>query len=692
MQMDVYYLRGGFMRSLQLLAGVLTAGMMIGGSAFGAGKNADNILLDEIVVRGEKESPREESLTIREVRESAARDIGEALKAVEGVTIVHKGAIANDVVIRGFQKDNINVFLDGERIHGACPARMDPPAFHYDFAEVEQIKVIKGPYDLTNPGGLGGVVEARSKKPAKGFNADISATGGSYDSVNTSLVGSYGNDRFDGLLGYAYKFSRVPESGDGKLITDIYPPTSRNRYRDNDKNSTAYSINSAWTKLGYNPSEDSRIEGGYSLQEALHVLYPYLLMDGTTDTTNRVNLNYTAEKVSPLLKEFKLQGYWNHITHLMNDKYRVSSLGIPQGYSMQTNADTMVYGAKINGTLAMGPGEFKTGIDYYNRNWNATNVRRMYQNYLPVSMIPNVSIDNLGLFGEYTAPLGETVKLTAGARGDLAWAEADNYNFYVTPLNNSTDFRTVNANIQLTYTPLKGIETYLGLGRGSRTPDPQELYIGLPAVVQPAIVSPGSQGNSNLKATVNNQADFGVKYNTDTFFVNGSFFFSALSDYISYFQLSPTLKSYRNVDASMWGYELGSQMALPYDFFLKGSLSYTWGNNNDTHIPLSEIPPLRGSFGVRYDNNSIFLEVAENLSARQDRIDRTLQEQSTPGYATTDIKGGVKVKELSIYAGINNLLDKQYYNYLSYLRDPFASGVKVPENGRNYYITAQYSF
>ena len=88
---------------------------------------AENQILDEITVRGQKESPKEESLSIREVRESPARDMGEALKQVEGISYVHKGAIANDVVIRGFQKDNINVLVDGVRLHGACPARMDPP-------------------------------------------------------------------------------------------------------------------------------------------------------------------------------------------------------------------------------------------------------------------------------------------------------------------------------------------------------------------------------------------------------------------------------------------------------------------------------------------------------------------------------------------------------------------------------------
>jgi iron complex outermembrane recepter protein len=142
------------MRSYRLLAGALFTGMLAGSYAFGADSN--NLLLDEIIVKGQKESPREESLTIREVRESSARDMGEALKAVDGVSIVRKGAIANDVVIRGMQKDNINVFLDGVRLHGACPNRMDPPSFHYDFAEVEQVKVIKGPYDLANPGSLGG--------------------------------------------------------------------------------------------------------------------------------------------------------------------------------------------------------------------------------------------------------------------------------------------------------------------------------------------------------------------------------------------------------------------------------------------------------------------------------------------------------------------------------------------------------
>jgi len=185
---------------------------------------AESQILDEITVRGEKESPHEESLSIREVRESPAKDMGEALKLVDGISSVRKGAIANDVVLRGFQRDNINVLVDGVRLHGACPSRMDPPSFHYDFAEIEQVKVVKGPYDLSNPGGLGGLIDAQTRNPGRGFGGDASLSYGEWNSINTSATASYSTDTYDGLIGYAYKYSDVPKSGDGKRLTEIYPP------------------------------------------------------------------------------------------------------------------------------------------------------------------------------------------------------------------------------------------------------------------------------------------------------------------------------------------------------------------------------------------------------------------------------------------------------------------------------------
>lgn len=657
---------------------------------------AENQILDEITVRGRKESPKEESLSIREVRESPARDMGEALKQVEGITYVHKGAIANDVVLRGFQKDNINVLVDGVRLHGACPSRMDPPSFHYDFAEIEQVKVIKGPYDLSNPGGLGGMIDAQTKRPGKGFGGDITLGYGDWHSANVSATGSYGTDVYDALLGYAYKYSDMPKSGDGKRLTDIYPATSRNRYKPDAIDSKAYEINTGWGKLGVNPTSNSRSEISYSYQDAEHVLYPYLKMDADYDKTHLLNWTYRIQKISPLLNDLKLQVYWDTVDHLMDDRLRDSSnpppVAVNRFYSMQTDAKTQVYGAKLTSALSVGPGTLRTGIDYYNRNWDAVNRRAGYFAYRDLAMIPDVSIDNLGLFGEYELPLGSQLVLKGGLRGDLTWAEANKTNTLVTA-GTSRDFADFSANLQLTYSPVKGLDIFTGIARGTRTPDQQELYLDVPTPGAPSAASPYWHGNRDLKSTVNHQADIGAKYSNDRFYVNASLFYSDLQDYINFFQIPGIFeKSYQNIHASMWGAELGSQISLDYDLFLRGSLSYVEGRNTSDGRPLSEIPPLRGAVSIRYDNGTIFFEAQENLAREQDRVDTGLQETPTAGWATTDIKSGISYQGVTLIIGVSNLLDKQYFSHLSYARDPFQSGFKVPESGRNVYFSAGYKF
>jgi len=638
---------------------------------------AETMQMEEITVKGIKESPQAESLTIREVRESPARDIGEALKQVEGIDIVRKGAYANDVVLRGQQKDNINVFLDGVRIHGACPSRMDPPSSHFDFAEVEQIRIIKGPYDLTNPGGIGGVVNAESKKTGQGFGGGINMTYGSYNTANASATASYGTNLYDVLLGYAFKYSGVPESGDGRRITEIYPSTSMNRYKSDAVNSKAYEIDTGWTKIGLNPTDNSRMEVAYSYQDSEHVLYPYLMMDADYDRTHNLNWTYRIEKVSLVVKEIKLQAYWDKVRHLMDDRERVSSLNRPRLYSMQTDATTQVIGAKMSGAFAVGPGTLTSGLDYYNRNWDATN-RTAANSYLNVAMLPDVYTDNLGAFIGYEMPLLEKLTVKGGLRGDLTWVKADKT---TNKAISDTDFNSIAGNIQLIWSPLEHLEITAGFGSGVRPPDPQELFIN----------SSRQQGNPFLKSTRNNEADLGIKYATDSYFIKMAIFNSSLKDYINLVP-SGTTRSFENINANIWGAELSSQVALPYNLFLKGSLSYTEGRNSTNDRPLSEIPPLKGMLALRYDVDTWFVEVAENFANSQDRVDSALNEQPTSGWLTTDLKAGYHYKSLSVYAGIYNLLDKYYYSHLSYLRDPFASGVKVPENGRNFYVTMAYKF
>ena len=104
------------------------------------------------------------------------------------------------------------------------------------------------------------------------------------------------------------------------------------------------------------------------------------------------------------------------------------------------------------------------------------------------------------------------------------------------------------------------------------------------------------------------------------------------------------------------------------------------------------MPPLSGSVSLRYDNGEYFTEVIERFAAKQDRVDTSLNEDETAGWGVTDIKAGTNWKNWELIAGINNLFDKNYFNHLSYQRDPFRSGEKVPEIGQFFYMNLSYSF
>jgi len=87
-----------------------------------------------------------------------------------------------------------------------------------------------------------------------------------------------------------------------------------------------------------------------------------------------------------------------------------------------------------------------------------------------------------------------------------------------------------------------------------------------------------------------------------------------------------------------------------------------------------------------------YVEGEAVASATQNRVDSDLREQKTSGWAIVNLKAGLSYRGLTLNAGVENLFDKKYYSYLSYVRNPFATGVKVPEPGRSFYVSASYHF
>jgi iron complex outermembrane receptor protein len=47
---------------------------------------------------------------------------------------------------------------------------------------------------------------------------------------------------------------------------------------------------------------------------------------------------------------------------------------------------------------------------------------------------------------------------------------------------------------------------------------------------------------------------------------------------------------------------------------------------------------------------------------------------------------------VTLTGGLDNILNRYYWEACSYQRDPFRSGLQVPEPGRSAYLNAAYNF
>ncbi|MCB1175404.1 MAG: TonB-dependent receptor plug domain-containing protein, partial [Leptospiraceae bacterium] len=353
------------------------------------GLQAEDKVLQQIEVTAQKDAHTTQ-LSGDEVRESSAPDIGEALQNTPGLNKLRKGGIASDILLRGLKGDNINVLVDGERVYGACPNRMDPPSFHIDFGEVDSIEITKGPYDVRNSGSMGGLVDIKTKGAKKGLHSEGSVSISSFGRSDHNANASYGSDTIEVLAGGAYHQSDVYRDGNGQRFTGVYADyyneqilqsrmlssntqlnslvqmaphkfphiyqgtaPSPNRYRYSDRDNLAYVMRTGWSQVAFKPTAKQKIELRFSRQEADNVMYPYLLMDGNFDTISRGHIAYTITDISPELRELKFKAFSSFVDHFMTDELRCSSAynagceyEKERPWSMATQANTRVNGGK----------------------------------------------------------------------------------------------------------------------------------------------------------------------------------------------------------------------------------------------------------------------------------------------------------------------------------------------------------
>jgi iron complex outermembrane recepter protein len=643
-----------------------------------------------------------ESLEVPRIRESGARDVGEALAGLAGVWKVRRGAIANDVVVRGYQGENVTVLIDGARLYGACPNNMDPAAFHVDFSEVDRIEIGKGPFDVKNQGGLGAAVNIVTKRPPAGAHATAQVSAGSFAYVNPTVTASYGNGSAAILGGYSSRSGNPYLDGSGQSML------ATSNYKASAYDLSAFDVNTAWMRVDLAAKGAHGLQASATRQRADRMMYPYLQMDATFDDADRFNLAYDYHAERSLMQAARIQAYATSVHHDMTDELRLTSAGMSRGYSMATDARTWTQGVKAEATLS----GVTAGVETYRREWNAE-TQMAGMKYQPQYSIPDVVIMSYGVFAEYTRHLGSSVTLDAGGRVDVTSSEADaskaNTALYMAYQGRSQTFASdtyPTGKIRLAYKASENLTLNAGLGHTVRVPDPQERYFALKRAGTDWV------GNPFLVPTTNTGVEVGAAWRAGRLFLNVAAHRDALSNNIGVYDqvrvasvagvMNSSARSYRNTDGTMTGAEVEATVSITDRLFASADVSAVRGQQTvnaaaGVNSPwLAEMPPVRSRLALRYErraaNHSGFAEIEGIYSAGQTHVDTDLRESPTPPYALFNTRVGGTYGHTRFALGVANLLNRNYMEHLSYQRDPFRTGAKVYEPGRNVYVNVALVF
>jgi iron complex outermembrane recepter protein len=646
---------------------------------------AETGVLETITVEGETFSKEVKDISGEDLRSA---DLAEALsRQSSSITMIRGSGIANDIILRGQKRDNINILIDESKVYGGCPNRMDPTITHINADNIENVKIVEGPYDVEHFGTLSGLVIAETKAPTKEPSGEVNLGIGSYGYKKASASASGGNDTIRVLFSASTEESDQYKDGNGNTLSDqlnlATTASSSNRYKDN--NLEAYEKKTFMGKVFINPVENQEIRLGYTMNRSDNVLYPSRMMDADYDDSDIYTFGYSLYDLGSFSKELSLEAYKSEVEHPMSTKNRVWNAGTYWTVKMFTDME----GAKLKNVAKVGNGELTYGVDVSQRNWDAekylTNVSTGTRTYTTINTIPDVDTTNRALFAHYTTTI-DKVNIQVGTRFDDTTIKA-NSKPSATVIEDNSDYNALSANTILTYKATDNVDYFIGLGKASRVPDAKELY------------NP-TNATGILDQTTNYEADLGFKTHYDSFGVKGKVFYSLLKDYIYY---NSTAQKYVNIDATIYGAELDAYYDISDTLTLNYGMSYLKGRKDEplagqSDKDLADIIPLKAITSLSYHVAEHTLKGEMVATKRWDDIDSANGEQEIGGYATFNAKYNYKVtKHFDVTLGVDNIFDKTYKTSNSYKDISLLSGVDsytilLNEPGRYLYANLRYTF
>lgn len=664
--------------------------------------------LDEVIVTGNIKTDPVLTVVANNYYEEIVqpKNVADLFNNINGFSVIKRGNYAIDPSFRAAQYEQLNIQYDGgtKAMH-ACPNRMDPITTHIIPEEIAKIEIIKGPYTVRYGATFGGIVNLVTQKPDYedyGLHGKVSA---GFESNGNSLVNmaqlQYIQEKYDIVANAGYRDFGNYEDGNGTEIPSAF-------------RSTDYGL-----KLGYNFSDDQRLQAHWRQSFGRDVLHAALPMDTDYDNSSILSLDYKLDNIGEVAKSLTAKAYYSYVDHLMSNNNR------PNFTMME--ASSAVDAATIGGKLELNWKPLEklnlfSGLDamHVARDGGRTRiVKVMNGNTLPMPMTFNDKvwqdsyITDLGVFTEAKYSLNSKTILTAGLRYDNVTSDiqdpADDF-AAMYDLKKRTE-HNISGTISIKNRVSDHFTLEAAYGRGVRSANMIERYINHFTVGQDPYEY---LGNPNLKAEVNNQFEIGFKGNQpltngfNNFRYETSFYYSFFENYIVGVidpnitrKFNPmaepkNVKVFQNIEeAYKTGFEITAQLDFLENYYFKTEFAYVYTRNKDLYESLPLTPPFNTKFIIGFLKEKFWGNIQYNLVSEQDNISKSFGETETDGYQTLDIRLGVKpIKSITLGVALINAFDEAYVNHLnfSFTNQADFGYTPITEPGRNFSAFLQYTF
>lgn len=654
--------------------------------------------------------------------------VPDVLDKKPGLSLVRDGIWATDINIRGLSRYNVVTMIDGNRIETSVDiaARLSM----IDVNNIDRIEVIKGGASaIYGTGATGGVLNVITKGGHfNNINFISGNFGGTYNSVNNSPEGNL-NLNLGGKFWYL-NFSGMARNAENTKTPQGDIPNSQ--FTDNNISLQAgiSPVKNHELKLTFDNyfAKDVGIPGGNPLfPTAAVVRYPSQRMQ-----------TYSAEyKINDLIKPLKTISVKYYYEYILRDvenipnqvtikpktattpKQRISVLSITPNARHYTNGAELQTEWKIadNNSLIAGIDAWRRSIDS-KREKNqkievydtaGVNIVNTIYKTIGEKPIPDADFLSIGGYAQDEMKFFEDkLKITISGRADnskttnsaamnpvyeIVNGGARNYNPAGQVLlwnDNNVNEWSYSGNVGMLYNLVKDFDITFSFARSYRVPTPEERYqfIDLGSVVR--------VGNPNLTAEKGLFFDLGTRLWKDKCNLIADIFLNTFTDQVvempGTFEGRNALVKMNVGKSRLYGFDMSFMYNFYKTFVGYMDLSYVRGEDTENDVNLPQIPPLNGTIGVRTGIlKYINLDLSATLFAEQNKI--ATGEISTPGYAIFNFYVSSmpinisNLTHITINAGIENILDKQYRNHLSTNR-----GMITSEPGRNFFVKANIAF